>query len=253
MMNEIQQEQDVEYGFPYHYIPKYNGGFTQNYNWSWGKQYASAMEFILDEIKRDSVFIESIVDLGCGDGRLTKELSEMFTDKKVVGIDYSAKAIKLAKALNPDVKYKNKNIMNHDLEKCDAITLIEVFEHIPLEFCADFARASAELLKEGGCMYLTVPHENKPVSYKHFQHFNYDSLMKYFQNYFNVEKVEYIQKNNKLLVLLDMIMTNKLWIINSSFLNNLFYKFYKNRYFYAQEHNCGRMYLKLKKKPFING
>ena len=80
-----------------------------------------------------------------------------------------------------------------------------------------------------------------------------DILMKYFQNYFNVERVEYIQKNNKLLVLLDMIMTHKLWIINSSFLNNLFYKFYKNRYFYSQEHNCGRIYLKLKKKPFVNG
>ena len=253
MMNETQKEQDVEYGFPYHYIPKYNGGFTQNYNWGWGKQYASAMEFILEEIKSDSASIESIIDLGCGDGRLTKELSEMFTDKKVVGIDYSKRAINLAQALNPEVEYKNQNIMDHDLEKCDAITLIEVFEHIPLELCANFARASAELLKEGGYMYLTVPHENKPVSYKHFQHFNYDSLMKHFQKYFDVEKVEYIQKNNKLLILLNVLMTNKLWIINSSFLNNLFYKFYKNRYFYAEERNCGRIYLKLKKKPLLYG
>jgi trans-aconitate methyltransferase len=247
MKNE-QKEQDLEYGFPYHYIPKYNGGFTQNYNWSWGKQYASAMEFILDKVRRDSASIESIVDLGCGDGRLTKELSEMFTGKQVVGIDYSAKAINLAKALNPNVKYENKNIMDDDLEKCDAITLIEVFEHIPIELCDDFVRATSELLNEGGVVYLTVPHENKPVSYKHFQHFNYDSLLNYFKNYFNVEEVEYIQKNDKLLTLLNMVMTNKLWIINSEFLNNLFYKFYKSRYFYSQDYNCGRIYLKLKKR-----
>lgn len=97
-------------------------------------------------------------------------------------------------------------------------------------------------------MYLTVPHQNKPVSYKHFQHFNYDSLIKYFEKDFTVEKVEYIQKHDKLLTLFNMFMFNKIWIINSGFLNNMLYKFYKKRYFFAQENNCGRIYLKLRKK-----
>lgn len=248
-MTKEQQEQDIEYSFPYHYVSKFKDGFTQNYNWGWGKQYVSAIEFILEEMEKDKENINSIVDVGCGDGRLTKELSECFVDKDVVGIDYSTKAINLAKALNPNVKYENKDIVNDNIEKTyDAMTLIEVFEHIPLELCDDFARATAGLLNEGGVMYLTVPHQNKPVSYKHFQHFCYESLVKYFEKDFTVEKVEYIQKHDKLLTLFNMFMFNKIWIINSGFLNNMLYKFYKKRYFFAQENNCGRIYLKLRKK-----
>lgn len=29
--------QENQYNFPYHYIPQNKKGFTQNYNWSWGK------------------------------------------------------------------------------------------------------------------------------------------------------------------------------------------------------------------------
>lgn len=150
-MTKEQQEQDIEYSFPYHYVSKFKDGFTQNYNWGWGKQYVSAIEFILEEMEKDKENINSIVDVGCGDGRLTKELSECFVDKDVVGIDYSTKAINLAKALNQNVKYENKDIVNDNIEKTyDAMTLIEVFEHIPLELCDDFARATAGLLNEGG-------------------------------------------------------------------------------------------------------
>lgn len=248
-MTKKQQEQDIEYSFPYHYVPQYKDKFTQNYNWGWGKQYVSAIEFILSEIEKDSENISSIVDVGCGDGRLTKELSEYFTTKDIVGIDYSTRAINLANALNPNVKYQNKDIVNDIIEKkFDAITLIEVFEHIPLELCNEFAKATARLLNKGGLIYLTVPHQNKPLSYKHFQHFSYDSLIKYFESDFEIEKIEYIQKQDKLLAILTMIMINRFWIVNSRLLNNLFYKFYKKRYFFADKNNCGRIYLKLRKK-----
>jgi hypothetical protein len=33
-LDTIQKIQDEEYQFPYHYIPQYLNGFTQNYNWS---------------------------------------------------------------------------------------------------------------------------------------------------------------------------------------------------------------------------
>ncbi|MDA9973163.1 class I SAM-dependent methyltransferase, partial [Candidatus Pelagibacter ubique] len=180
-MKKEQLQQDNEYSFPYHYIPKYKDGFTENYNWSWGKQYASAIEFILDEIKKDDQFINSIVDLGCGDGRITKELAETFNNKKILGIDYSSKAINLAKALNPYISFLNIDIVNEKIEeKFDAITLIEVFEHIPLDLCDDFTKVLPDLLNENGKIYLTVPHENKILQDKHFQHFNYKSLVKYF-------------------------------------------------------------------------
>ena len=71
-MNKEQKIQNQEYEFPYHYIPKFRGDFTQTNNWIWGRNYISAIEFILTQIKKDSKKIESIADVGCGDGRLTK-------------------------------------------------------------------------------------------------------------------------------------------------------------------------------------
>lgn len=248
-MKEKQLLQDEEYSFPYHYIPKYKDGFTQNYNWSWGKQYASAIEFILNEIKKDDQYVKSIVDIGCGDGRITKELSETFNNKKILGIDYSSKAINLARVLNPNISFLNIDIISEKIkEKFDAITLIEVFEHIPLDLCEDFTQALPDFLNDNGKIYLTVPHQNKTLQDKHFQHFNYKSLAKYFEKNFKITEVIYIQKHDKLLSALNKLMSNNFYIINNSFLNNYFYKFYKKRYFFAEENNCGRIYLKLIKK-----
>lgn len=247
-MTKEQKLQDIEYSFPYHYIPQYKNKFTQNYNWGWGKQYISAIEFILNEIKQEKNNIQSIADIGCGDGRFTREISNTFQDKNIMGIDYSLRAIDLAKALNPGMQFENKDIINDDIEqKFDAITLIEVFEHIPLELCHDFVRATSKLLNKKGVIFLTVPHQNKPVIKKHFQHFNYENLVKYFKDNFMVEKVEYIQMQNKLLTALTKIFVNKYWIINSKLLNNWFYNFYKKNYFFANENNCERIYLKLRK------
>lgn len=248
-MQKKQLEQDSQYNFPYHYIPTFGRNFTQNFNWAWGKQYASAIEFILDEIKKNDTKISSIADLGCGDGRLTKELNLSFKEKDIIGIDYSSKAINLAKALNPDVNYQSIDIIDTDYhDKFDAITLIEVFEHIPLEQCELFVLGMKKILNNGGIVYLTVPHVNIPLNSKHFQHFSFESLIKYFEKDFDLLEFKYIQKNNKFLKLINIFMANKHWIINNNYLNNLLYKFYKKYYFFGVKDNCARIYMKLQKK-----
>lgn len=248
-MKKEQQEQDKEYSFPYHYIPQYKSSFIQSYSWSWSVNYISAIEFILDKIKNDENSINSIVDIGCGDGRLTKELTECFIDKQVIGIDYSKRAIDLANALNPDVHYENKDIVNDTIDKqFDAITLVEVFEHIPLELCDEFVKALSKLLKDEGVIYLTVPHKNKPVSYKHFQHFSYESLVQYYEKDFDVIEKVFFDKQSKVLYILKKMMINSFFIINYQKINNLFYKTYKKYFFHTDEKNCSRIYLKLKKK-----
>ena len=189
-MQDIQKEQDSEYELPYHYIPQYRNGFSQSLSWSWGKNYISAIEFVLKKIKENADNINSIADIGCGDGRLTKELATEFPNKEIIGVDYSQKAINLAKALNPNVNFIRKDIINDKLwNHFDAITLIEVFEHIPKELCKNFVKSLHNLLTEKGKIFLTVPHENKKLSYKHYQHFNQASLINYFKDLFNIDEI----------------------------------------------------------------
>jgi 2-polyprenyl-3-methyl-5-hydroxy-6-metoxy-1,4-benzoquinol methylase len=210
---KTQKSQDDEYSYPYHYIPEFRNNFSPLIFWKWSLQYISAIEYVLNQIKKDEEHIRSIADVGCGDGRLTKELMLEFPQKKIVGIDYSERAILLARALNPTAEFLNIDITNCDIEsKYDAITLIEVFEHIPIEQCEKFVDVLSDILNEKGKIYLTVPHKNKPISYKHFQHFTLSDLKNHFKKNFIIKEVEYIQKGSKLLLLINLITNNRFYI-----------------------------------------
>lgn len=137
-------------------------------------------------------------------------MAEIFVKKKILGIDYSSKAINLAKALNPNLSFLNIDVIYKKIEeRFDAITLIEVFEHIPFDLCKEFVKALPDLLNDNGKIYWTVPHENKILQTKHIQHFNYESLTKYFKKDFQIVEVIYIQKQDKMLSVL-----NKLFLIS---------------------------------------
>ena len=43
-------------------------------------------------------------------------------------------------------------------------------------------------------------------------------------------------------------MTNRYFILNHRKLKNSMYAYYKDKLFFADETNCGRVYLKLRKK-----
>jgi trans-aconitate 2-methyltransferase len=59
----------------------------------WGKK-------ILDDLPLEGN--ESVLDLGCGDGTLTKQLSEMVPNGRVLGIDSAAAMIEVARDLEAD-------------------------------------------------------------------------------------------------------------------------------------------------------
>jgi SAM-dependent methyltransferase len=246
-MNKAQVLQDEEYMFPYHYIPKSGSEFTASYAWSWGIHYISAIEFIVKKI--GALNVDSIADVGTGDGRLVAEIAKEYSSKKVVGIDYSKRAIQLAKAMNPSLNFLNIDIINEPPnEKYDCITLIEVFEHIPLGLTKVFVEKIKELLKDGGELLLTVPHQNKPLQEKHFQHFSNESLLEYYKDSFDVIEVLNFEKRSLLNRIISKLLVNNLFVLNNRFLKNLMYKMYVKRCFVASQQNCGRIFLHLKKK-----
>lgn len=99
-----------------------------------------------------------ILDLGCGDGRLTALLGEFGT---AVGVELSEKAVTVANKLYPHVKFFQGNALEYELDKeyYDLVISQEVLEHVweqdkYLEVCFN-------ALKPGGYLILTTP--NKQV------------------------------------------------------------------------------------------
>src|SRR5690606_13435990 len=83
------------------YVSRFEHDFCQTFYDSWGINYVSTIEYILLRL-RDLKW-QSVVDVGCGDGRMSRELALHFPSRQVTGIDYSDRAISLARAMNADL------------------------------------------------------------------------------------------------------------------------------------------------------
>ena len=253
-MNDIQElgseqkSQEGEYWFPYHYVAQFKDDrFRHCYLDIWGINYVSTIEFLLAKTRPESH--EMMVDIGCGDGRFSRELALADPDCQVTGIDYSNRSIGLASAMNADVAnltFRSVDITApHGLERFDSAILMEVFEHIPLPDTGKFMSGVRGLLKDGGILHLTVPHENKPLDDMHFQHFTIEKLLGHLEGNFEVVEVipfERIALSRKMLL---WLLSNSFFILNNARLLSLLYRYYKRNLFFADsEKNCQRIYVR---------
>jgi len=251
IFSKEQQAQENLYKFPYHYCVNFKKYFSMIYLFDWGINYASTVEFILQKIESQTN-IKSIIDIGCGEGRLTRELSLKFPNIKVDGVDYSKTAIQLATALNGDtnIHFMQEDITQDSLiNKYDVATLMEVYEHIDPSNAAEFLKGIHNILNEDGILHLTVPHKNLPITPHHYRHFSIKSLIHEVEEYFNIEEIIPFEKISKKRKLMMRIMANKFFILNSKRLNTIIYNYYKNNLFFvADETECQRIYLRCSKK-----
>jgi SAM-dependent methyltransferase len=242
-----QSAQDDEYWFPYHYVAQFRGQFRQCFLDTWSINYVSTIEYLLGRIAAERP--RRIVDIGCGDGRFTRELSLTYPDCQVVGIDYSARATVLARAMNPDrpnLEFHALDITQPlDLGTFDLAILMEVFEHIPLAETASFMAGVRRLMQPGGVLYVTVPHENKPLEYKHFQHFSAASLVRQLQPCFEVVEVVPFEKRALSRKLLTRVLSNRFFVLNNDRLLNRIYAWYKKHLFLCEsERVCQRLFVR---------
>ncbi len=243
-----QFSQEAEYQFPYHYIVQFgNNQFKHYFLDTWSINYSSTIEYVLQKI--DAGQGTRIVDIGCGDGRFSRELSLVYQSSTVVGIDYSRRAIALASAMNPDIDnitFQSLDItQKHNLGTFDVAVLMEVFEHIPIKNAGNFMESVHALLKKDGILYLTVPHENTPLEYKHFQHFSVDKVSDYLRPYFEIIEVVPFERITWLRGIMLNILNNRLFILNNPRLLSKIYCWYKkNLFFCTSEKDCQRIFVK---------
>lgn len=239
--------QENEYWFPYHYVAMMpEQGFRQHFVDSWGINYITTIDWILSKIADQSP--RSILDIGCGDGRLTREIHLRFPQAIAVGVDFSARAITLASAMNqdlPGIDFRNVDITQTDIpEKYDSAVLMEVLEHIPIEAADQFLFSVRRTLKPGGLLFLTVPHANKPVEYKHFQHFTVESIRRHLEPFFNILQIMPFERKSYSRRLMADLLCNRFFILNSGAALNWIYNFHRSYLFHCTcEQECQRIFV----------
>lgn len=244
-LKDEQQVQEVEYEFPYHYVPTVGEqGFRQHFYWSWGFRYLGGLQ-VAQELSFRST-CESLLDIGCGDGRFLQHLSSQEIGTRLLGIDYSEKAISLAKALSPHVEFHRLDILADDalLEKFDVVSLVEVIEHIPPESLPEFIRKAAEYLNPTGRLVLTVPHVNQIVGKKHFQHFDSDALRVLLSPHFSDIKFYPFDYPSRILGLWFRLLgrAGKYFIVTWPPILNRFHAYYRKHCLYGtDEDSCMRI------------
>jgi len=251
-MDELSNQQTVQesrYEYPYHYIPvlgeKY---FMQTQTLSWGYEYLSYLLFVLG--KAQETDFKSLLDVGCGDGRFLFELQRRAEGKRLVGIDYSKRAIDYAKIMSQDIEWVYGRIENREIfkEKFDLVTLIETLEHIPPGNVSSFLQAIHFHLEEAGRLIITVPSTNVPLTKKHYQHFDTCSLTACLQPFFEVVDIYYLNRQSALsLKIIRKLLSNRFMTLTNAKLLRRIYDFYVANLFISDVSNCGRIAVICKK------
>jgi len=105
-----------------------------------------------------------VVDIGCGGGILSDSMARR--GAKVLGIDLSTKALKVAQlhaleAGTPNVEYReiaSEVLAAEAPEQFDVVTCMEMLEHVPEP--ASVVRACSTLVKPGGWVFFSTINRN---------------------------------------------------------------------------------------------
>jgi 2-polyprenyl-3-methyl-5-hydroxy-6-metoxy-1,4-benzoquinol methylase len=239
--------QDKAYHFPFHHIPYFddNKNVRLSRKLYWGLEYLCYQKHIAEKIL--SYRPVSILDVGCGDGRLLHFISETGNNSvcgsdgeiKKAGVDLSKKAISFARAFNPDC-----NIYCCDIKEItdtfDAVTAIEVLEHIPDNYIGNFLSELQKHLNPKGRIIICVPTTVVPVTRKHYRHYTIELLSKCLSEnniHLKIISFEYIFHRPWWLKAFRRLEYNGLFSLEIKPLTQFVWKKIWNKYRFANENN----------------
>lgn len=235
-----QEIQESVYDFPYHHIPTVTGEFAQVRSLSWGYEYTSYLRFVLERLQR--INFESLLDVGCGDGKFLCEVARQFPSAAMTGIDISQRAIGFAKAFATNGDLICGDIRDKSLKKqFDLITLIETLEHIHPDDICSFLESLDRHLKPEGILIITTPSTNRPCEPKHYQHFNLISLRNTLNPFFVISEHYFLNRFSKRVLWLNRLLENRVFILNQHSLVNRIYRYYEQNHLFAEEFDAKRL------------
>jgi len=142
--------------------------------------------------------IESVLDVGCGEGFTLQKLTDHHIGKKLEGIEYDETAIALGKKVHPNITIKQGDIykLPYKDNSFDLVICTEVLEHLE-----DTKKALNELYRvtKKYCL-LSVPHEpifmlvdyargKTPQSIGHINHWSRGGFSRFVETKFKVKNI----------------------------------------------------------------
>lgn len=106
----------------------------------------------------NSIDINRALDVGCGEGYITKHLSELNNKIYIEGVDASEEILEIARELNQGVKFSKGSIYNlkYGHNSFDLVLAIEILEHL------EEPKKAIEELKRVSKKYVIVSVPNGP-------------------------------------------------------------------------------------------
>ncbi len=211
MSVDKQKLQDDLYEFPYHYLPilEAGGAVRLHRQLSWGFEYLTYMSFVASVIREHSP--QSLLDVGCGDGRLVYMLKNAVPS--IVGLDLSERAIAFARAFNPEVEFICGDVSTLS-RKFSFATLVEVLEHIPDNDVSKFIQSVGEHIEDNGLLLISVPSINMPLNKKHYRHYTLDLLRQSIPTNFVIRQHWWLYRRSSLARILGFTLCNRLFTTN---------------------------------------
>lgn len=241
--------QDNQYSYPYHYIPYIDqNGIVRLYrDLFWGYEYFCYLIHIKEII--ESISPQTLLDIGCGDGRLINLVAKNI--KRSVGVDLSSRAIKFAQAFNTN---KNTEFLEMDAKylngEFDLVTAIEVLEHISDEDVCAFLNTIANHVRVGGKVIISVPTTVVPLHKKHYRHYNImllEEQLKQSMSGLKIIEVNYVYKEDFLFKIMFKLKHNRFWFINIKLFQRLIWNYVIKKLRFASDTNGRHMIVILEK------
>lgn len=237
-MREISERffmQSEAYVFPYHYLTDVSpdGAISIYRQLAWGLEYMTCMTWVRDQIL--DVNPPSLLDVGCGDGRLCSLLGRAWAGR-YVGVDLAEQAIAFARAFNPGAEFIVGSVSNIP-GTFDVIACIEVLEHILDEDLPGFVASLCEKVTSHGLLLVSVPTVVRPINPKHYRHYTLELLREHLAPYFDIVSHVYLFYCGYQTALLNRLLSNRWFILHWRGLRRWIWKVHSAKYFYAQSAN----------------
>jgi len=222
--------QEHSYEFPYHYLAGLDasGAIRTHRELEWGLTYVTYMSFVVDLIRK--LRPASLLDVGCGDGRLI-HLVKGFVPK-TAGVDPSARAIAFARAFNPEAELVAGDVAEI-AGQYDVVTAVEVLEHVPDGQIPAFAGHLFRCARPGGAVLVSVPTVNRPVRRKHYRHYDLALLRDTLGRYGEIEKSWWLFRPGWATRLVGAALSNRVFILKPPALRRLLWKFHLATSYFA--------------------